>query len=195
MLTRGNEIVARALGAGGREDRRRDLQKAVLHHRLPQGGDDVAAQDDVLLHGGISQIEVAILEAVGLVGLAAAVDLKRQLVIDALAEHLDLLGHDLNVAGGELGVLARALAHDALDGDGALLVEGLDNAHHVLGLDDDLRRAVKIAQDDEGKVLSDLADVLHPANQADALADVLHAQLIAVVGTILKHVHALLSME
>ena len=140
-----------------------------------------------VLHGRVSQIEIAVLQAVGLVGLAAAVDLERKLVIEALAEHLDLLGDDLNVAGGELGVLARALADDALDGDGALLVDGLDNLHHLLGLDDDLRRAVKIAQDDEGEVLSDLADVLHPANQPDALADVLHAQLIAVVGTVLEH--------
>ena len=155
----------------------------MRHHGLPQGGDDVAAQDDVLLDGGIAQVKIAVLEALGLVRLAAAVDLERQLVVLAAAEQLDLFRHDLNVAGGLLGVLAGALAHGAGDGDGRFLVDALDLAHDLFGLNDDLRRAVEITQDDKGEVIADHADVFHPADQRDMLADIFHAELTAGVGS------------
>ena len=57
----------------------------MLHHGLAQRGDDVAAQDDVLLDGGIAQVKIAVFEALRLVGLAAAVDLERQGVVAAAA--------------------------------------------------------------------------------------------------------------
>ena len=187
VLTCRHKIVARALGAGGREDGRRDLEEAVLGHGGAQRGHHLAAEDDVFLHGGVAQVEIAVLQAQRLVGVAAAVDLERQLVVAAAAERLDLRGHDLNVAGGQLGVFARALAHGALHGDGGLLVERLDDLHHVLGLNDDLGRAVKIADDDEGKILPDLADIFHPADDADLLAGVFEPQLVASVCAGLKH--------
>ena len=56
VLSRGHQIVTRALGAGGREDGGGDLQEAVLGHGLAQGRHDVAAEDDVLLDGGISEV-------------------------------------------------------------------------------------------------------------------------------------------
>ena len=80
VLSCGNEIVARALGGGGGEDRRCYLKEIMLHHCLAQSGNDVAAQYDILLYSGVSQIEIAVLQAHGLVCLAAAVYLKRQLV-------------------------------------------------------------------------------------------------------------------
>ena len=185
VLAGGDEIVARALGGRGSEDRRRNLEEAVIHHRAAQRRDDVAAQDDVVLDGGVAQIEIAVLESRALVGLTAAVDLKRQLVVAAAAEDLDLLGHDLDLAGGELGVGALAQADRAGDGDGALLVDALDGLHHLGGIDDDLRRAVKIAQDDEREVTADLADILHPAGQRYGFARVGGAELPAGVGTVL----------
>ena len=155
----------------------------MLHHRLAQGGDDVAAEDDILLYGRISQVEVAVLKACGLVGLAAAVYFKRQLVITAAAENFDLFGNDLDITGGELGIFARALANCALDGDGALLVYALYDLHHILGLDDDLRRAVKIADNDKRKVLAYLADVLHPSDDLDLFSDIFNTELIAGVSS------------
>ena len=155
----------------------------MRHHGLPQGGDDIAAQDDILFDRRVTQVEIAVFEALGLVGVAAAVDLKRQLVILAAAEQLDALRHDLNVAGGLLGVLAGALAHGTGDGDGRLLVDALDLAHDLLGLDDDLRRAVEITQDEKGEVIADHADIFHPADQRDMLADIFHAELAAGMGS------------
>ena len=195
MLARGNEIVARALRRRRREDRRGDLQKAVLGHSLPQGGHHLAAEDDVLLHSGVAQIEIAVLQAQRLVRVAASVDLERQLVVPAAAEHLDLVRHDLNVAGGLLGVLAGALAHHALDRDGRFLVQGLDDLHHVLGLDDDLRGAIEITDDDKREILPDLADIFHPADDAHALPGVFEPQLAAIVGTGLKHTPTSLSFD
>ena len=187
VLSRRDQVVARTLGTGGREDGRRDLQEAVLGHGLAQGRHDVAAEDNILFDCGIAQIKIAVLEALSLIGLTAAVDFKGQLVIAAAAENLDLLGHDLDIAGGELGVLAVALTHDTLHGDRGLLVDALDDAHHVLILDDHLGGAVEVAHDDEGEIIADLAHILHPADDLDLLADVLNAQLAAGVGTGLCH--------
>ena len=155
----------------------------MRHHGLPQGGDDVAAQDDVLLDGGVAQVEIAVLQTLGLIRVAAAVDLERQLVVLAAAEQLDPLRHDLDVAGGLLGVLAGTLTDGAGDGDGRLLVDALDLAHDLFRLDDDLRRAVEITQDDKGKVIADHTDVFHPADKGDMLAGVFDAELAAGMGS------------
>ena len=187
VLAGGDEVVTRALGGGGRQDRGGDLEEVVLHHGLAQRGDDVAAQDDVLLDGGIAQVKIAVFEALGLVRLAAAVDLERQGVVAAAAEQLDLLGNDLNVAGGLIGVLACALAHGALDGNGALFVVALDLGEQLARLDDDLRRAVEVAQHHKGEAAADFADVLHPADELDVLTGMLRAKLAAVVCTGLHH--------
>ena len=187
VLSRGNEIVARAFGAGGRQDRGRDLEEVMLHHRLAQRRDDVAAQDDVVLDRRVAEVEIAVFQALRLVGVAAAVDLKRQLVVAALAENRNLLRHDLDVAGGLLGVFAVALTHGAGDLNGGFLVDGLDDVHHVLGFDDDLRRAIEVAQDDEGEVLPDHADILHPAAKRDLFARIGQPELPAGVGSGLHH--------
>ena len=47
--------------------------------------------------------------------------------------------------------------------------------------------AVKITDDDESEVLADLTDILHPADNLDLLANMLHAELIAGVCTGLCH--------
>jgi hypothetical protein len=43
----GNEIVARALGAGGGQDRGLELGEPLRDHAVADRGDDLAAQDDV----------------------------------------------------------------------------------------------------------------------------------------------------
>ena len=157
----------------------------MLGHGLAQGGHHVAAHDDVLLHLGVAQVKVAVLQAQRLVRLLGAVDLEGQLVVAAAAQHLDLLWHHLNVAGGHLGVLGVALAHGAGHGDDALLVQAMDDLHHVLALHDDLRGAVEVAQHHEGQGGGYLADIFHPAGKLDGFAAVAHAQLVAGMGTVL----------
>ena len=187
MLAGGHQIVPRALGGGGGEDGSGDLQKAVLHHGGAEGGHHLAAQDDVALHGGVAQVEIAVLQPLGLVGLAAAVDLKGQAVVAAAPQHLDLAGHHLDLAGVLLGVLAGALAHHALYADGGLLVQILDNGQHVLALGHHLGGAVKVPQHHKGQIAAHLADVFHPTHDLHALAHVGKPQLIAGVCTHLHH--------
>ena len=61
VVARGDKVVARALGAGDGEYRRRYLHEAVLGHAPAQRGDDVGAQDDVALDLGVPEVEVAVL--------------------------------------------------------------------------------------------------------------------------------------
>jgi len=187
VLTGGHEIVTGTLGGGGGEDGRGDLKEVVGEHGGAERGDDVAAKDDVLLDGGVAQVKIAVLQTLGLVGLAAAVDLEGQLVVAAAAEDFHLRGDNFDVAGGLLGVLAGALADGALDGNGGLLVEALDELQRCLVFNDDLGRAVEVTQNHESEVRADFADVFHPADELDLLADVLHAEGVTIMGTGLHH--------
>ena len=155
----------------------------MLGHEPADLGDDLAAENNVFLHLRVAQIQEAILQTGALVGFAAAVDLKGQLVVAALAEHADRFGDDLDLTRGQLGVFAGALAHGARDGDRGFLVDGLDGAHHLFAFDDELGRTVEVADDDEGQRGGDGADVFHPAGQGDGLSDVAQTQLSAGVGS------------
>ena len=159
----------------------------MLGHGLAQGGHHLAAQDDVGLDLRVAQVQVAVLEAGGLVGLPAAVDGEGELVVAAAAQDLDLGGDHLDVAGGELGILGIPLPYHALHREGGLLVDGFDPLHHILGLDHHLGGAVEVPEDDEGQVSSHLPDVFHPADDLHLLSHVLHAELVAGMGAGLHH--------
>jgi len=190
MVPGGHQIVTGALGGGGRQNGRGDLQKAVLGHGLPQGGHYVAPQNDVFLYGGIPQIQIAVLQPLGFVGLPAAVDLEGQLAVLAAAQHLHLGGDNLNVAGGHFVGLAVTLPDSTLHGDGGLLGDALKGVHHVLGLRHHLGGAVEVADHHEGQIGADHANVFHPAGNFHLLACVTEAQLSTGMGSILHHIVA-----
>ena len=187
VLPGGHQIVAGALGGAGGQDGGGDLQEAVLHHGGAQGGHHLAAQDDVLLDRRVTQVQIAVLQPLGLVGLAAAVDLEGQGVIAAAAQHLDLGGDHLDLAGGQLGVLAGALADGALHADGGLLVQALDDLQVGLVLHHHLGGAVEVTQHHEGQAAAYLADILHPAHDLHGLAHIGQPQRIAGMCTHLHH--------
>ena len=187
MLSGRNQIVSCALRRGSGENGGGDLHKAVLSHGLTQSGYHIAAENDILLDCGVPEIQIAVLEPLRLVGLPAAVDLKGQLIIAAASQHLDLSGNHLNLAGGELLVLALPLPDNAGDGDGGLLVQGLYHRHHFLRFNDHLSGAVEVPEDDKGKIAAHLADILHPACQGYGLSCVGKPQLSAGVCSGLKH--------
>ena len=54
-------------------------------------------------------------------------------------------------------------------------------------LNDDLRRAIEVAQDDKGQIAADLAHIFQPARQCDGLAGVGETKLAAVVRSRLRH--------
>ena len=187
VVTGGNQVVAGTLGGGGGEDGGGDLQEALLGHGGTDGGNHLAAQDDVLLHGGVAQVQVAVLQAHVLVSVPGLVDLEGQLIVDALAQDLNGGGHHLDLAGGHLIVLALALPDGAGDGDGGFLVQTLDGAHHLGVLNDHLGGAVVVAQDHEGEVGAHLTDVLHPADQGNIFTCVGKTKLAAVMCSGLLH--------
>ena len=159
----------------------RYLHEAVVYHALVQRGYDVGAQYDVSFDLGVAQVEIAVFKVGALVGVTAAVYLERQLVILAFAEDFYFIRHYLNVAGRHVRALACALAHRALDADGALARDALEGVDHFFSLGDNLGRAVKVAHDYKGQRAGDLAHVFHPAAYLYALARVGCSQLDAGV--------------
>ena len=84
-------------------------------------------------------------------------------------------------------VLALTLPDSTGNGDGGLLVQGLDDGHHGLVLDDHLGGAVVVTQDAESKVGADLTDILQPADDGDLFTCVSQSQLAAVMCSGLHH--------
>src|SRR3546814_11740827 len=64
-----HQVVARALGAAGGEDRRLELLETLAHHALADRLDDLAAQADARLHLLAPEVEVAIAQAGVLAGV------------------------------------------------------------------------------------------------------------------------------
>ena len=149
----------------------------MLQHRLADGRDHLAAQNDVLLDSGVAEVKIAVFQTLCFVRLAAAVDLKGKLVVAAAAKNRDLLGDDLDVTGRDVRILAGTLSDRADDTDGGFLVDSLQLTEQVLIFYNQLRFAVEVTDHNEGQAAADLADVLHPAGKLYFLADMLHPEL------------------
>ena len=189
VLPGGHQIIPGALRGGGGQDGGGDLQEAVLGHGRPQGGHHLAPQDDVALHRRVPQVQITIFQTLSLVGLPAAVDLKGQAVVPAAAQDLDLLRHHFHVAGGLLGVLAGPLPDGALHADSGLLVQAVDDVHHLLVLHHHLGGAVEVPQHHKGEVLAHDPDVFHPAHDFHALTRIGQPQLPTGMGPHLHHMN------
>ena len=78
MKAAGDEVVARALGAGGGQERGLYLQEAALVEEVAHVLDDLVAKDDVVAHPLAPEVEVAVLQAQDLLHVPLAVDLERR---------------------------------------------------------------------------------------------------------------------
>src|SRR5690606_9578703 len=97
-----NEVVARAFGAAGGQDRGLELGEALLGHAPAQRGDDLAAEHHVAVDALAPQVEEAVLEADVLGIFLLAGNRHRQFLGPAL--HVDRTGVDFDVAGREIGI-------------------------------------------------------------------------------------------
>ena len=192
VLSGGHQIVPGAFGRGGGQDGGGDLQEALLGHAAADVRHHLAAQDDVFLHGGVAQVQEAVLQAGGLVRVPAAVDLKGQLVVAAAAQDLHLFGDDLDIAGGLLGVFAGPFPDGAGHGDRGFLVDGAERGYHLFGLRHHLGGAVKVPHHGKSQVAAHHAQVFQPACDLDLFARVFQAKLPTGMGTILHHFSILL---
>ena len=187
MLPRGHQIIPRPLRRRRRQNGRSDLQKPMLRHRRPQGGDHVAPQNNVLLNLRIPQIEIPVLQPRGLVRLPAPVDLEGQLVVPAFPQYLDLLRHDFDFSGRQILIFAAPLPDSALHSDNGLLVQRVNGVHHLLGLNDHLRCPIEVPQDNEPQILPHFPEVLHPPGELHFLPHMLQPELIAGMRPVLCH--------
>ena len=188
-----HEVVARALGRGGRQDRRLELVEALGPHLLAEEADDLRAEDYVPVELLAAEVEEAVLEAhlLGLVGLLVR-DVEWGDFAGGL--HDELVGLDLDLAGGKLGVdrVGRAELHLAGDGDHGLEVGLLDESEEAArGMHDDLREAVVVAEVHEEDAAV-VAEAEHPAGKPDRLARVGCAEFVACMRAIGMHVLFLL---
>ena len=156
----GDGELARPFRRGCPQQRRLDLDEPLPVHGGPDGSVHPGPQPQVALHARPAQVDVAVAQAHGLVGLGPVVDGERWRF--GLVEHLDRAVADLH--------LARADAR--IDGALGPLPDGADDGDHpfvphVGGVvDDALHDARVVAQVDEGEVLAVLPSPRHPAAQA-----------------------------
>ena len=186
-----HEVVARALGRGGREDGRLVLVESLGPHLLAQEADHLGAQDDVVVQLFAAEVEEAVLEAhlLALLGLVVR-DVERRDAGGAL--HHELVRLDLDLAGGQVGVdgLGVAQLDLARHGDDAFEVRLLHEAEEAAArVHDDLGDAVVVAQVHEEDAAV-VAQAEHPAGEPDGLAGVFLAELVAGMRSVGMHVHS-----
>jgi hypothetical protein len=117
------------------------------------------------LHGKGTEVEVAVCEAHILFGVGALVDHEGQR--SAARENLDALRLDFDFARGHRGVDHRvgARAYSAADGKTIFHLEVSSDIQKLarrIGVDDDLRDAIAVANIDEGDSAM-IAFAMHPA--------------------------------
>ena len=169
----GHEVIARALGRGLREDRRFHLGEAAFVHVTADRREHLCAHAQVLLHAGLAQVEVAVLEAneFVLIGVVVDVDGRRGRSIEErrlFRDHFDLAGLEL------VGyVLFGAQRHFARDRHNVLAAQALAHGEGFrvagFGAEDDLHKTRAVAQPDEDHA-AEVAGALHPAVQRDLLS-------------------------
>ncbi|GAB4002358.1 hypothetical protein GCM10029992_40320 [Glycomyces albus] len=131
----------------------------------------LGAQADRLVGGGAAQVEVAVAQSHVLGDVDVLVDLERQR--GGLGQDGERVGGDLDLAGGELGVLVpgRAAGHDAGDLDAELVAQLVCGLRGLGVPEHDLDDARGVAQIDEFHPAV-IAAPRHPSGEGDLLVDV-----------------------
>ncbi len=195
VKTRRHEEVARALGRGGRQDRRRIFGKARLAHGAAHLGDDLRALDDVLVQSVAAQVEEAVFEANVFRIIRLAKHRQRQFL--RLGKHFDRAGENLHLTGRQVLVdrLVCACLHLAIDTDHPFATNAFSRLERRrIGIGDDLRHAVMIAQIDEQEAAM-VAHAMHPAGQAHIRAHVGFSEFGAGMAAIAMHGHIIRVLE
>ena len=165
-----HEIVARALGRRLRQDRRLDVDEAVLVHELAQRARHGVAQPQVLQHRLAAQIEIAVAQPQLLADGLVVMERRRL----RLREHRELRREHLDLAAREVRVDGAfgARAHAALDGEHELRAQPLGFREHLgaIGIEHDLQQTLAIAQVDENHAAV-IAAPVHPTGHRHCPAD------------------------
>jgi hypothetical protein len=183
---RGHDEVAGALRRGLDEQGCLDLQEPVLREEPARGLHRPVTRPQDLLHPRPPQIDVPVLEPLLLGDLRRFVLVGQDRRVLGVAEDFQLLGHDLDVARGQLRVdPAHPLADRPRDGNDVLPPQRPRLGDHgfvdVLQVEHDLRHPVTVPQVDEDQALALVAVGVDPTGQGDGLADVVRPQFAAPV--------------
>ena len=181
---RGHEEVAGALGGRPGQRGGLDLDEVAGLEHPPGRRRDLGAQPDGVpgrVGARAAQVEVAVLEPGLLADGDPLVDLERQRRRGV--EHLDQAGHDLDLAGGQVGVDVALVAsgHLADDLDDVLAAQIVRGTGEHLVARDDLHDAAGVAQVDEGHTPV-ITPLRHPPGEGDGLAGVGGTQGAGLVG-------------
>ena len=177
-----HQVVARALRRGFDEVRRLDLDKAVLVKIVVRHLDDLVAADDFALHVGPAQVEIAVFQAGILLDVGVLHDFERRGF--RLCQHAQFQDLQLDVAGGQVRVLGRALAHRPTREQyklGARRKRLLEDGAVRAFVKRQLYNTGAVAQVDKDQ-LSQVALALHPAADDHFFSNIRAAELAAVVG-------------
>ena len=195
MQTRGHQKIARALGRGGRQNRRLELEEAFLLHARAKAVDDAPAQHDIGVQFFAAQIDEAVFEA-GFLGVGLVAEHGHR-QFGGGAEHLDLAHIDLDQPGRHFGVFGAGgamldLAVEPHDPFRAQRLRRLERRR--VGIDHALHEAIMVAQIDEQHAAV-IANAVAPAGETDFLADMAVAEFSAVVRTVAMHFAVFLLKE
>ena len=187
MNAAGHQEVARALRRRRGQDRRLELEEALLLHALAHRIDDLAAGHDVLVELLTTKVEETVLKPYIFRIFLLAEHRQRQFA--GRTQHLDLGDEKLDRAGRQIRVLGAfgAAAHLAVDPHHPLRAQlfGVLEGRRIR-VRDALRQAVMVAQVDEQQPAM-VADAMAPAGQTNVLADVAVAERAAGVGAVTMH--------
>ena len=180
---RRHQVVARAFRRGLGQHRRFDIDEAVVVQVLAHFHRHLVAQAQVVLHLRAAQVEHAVRQAGGF----------RQVVVVQLerrrhrrVEHFQLLRQHLDLAGCQVGIggAFRAVAHQAGDAQAEFVAHALGGLEDLgaVRVADDLHQAFAVAQVDEDHAAV-VAPAMHPAAQADGLAEQRFSGEAAILGS------------
>ena len=187
MEPRRDEEVARAFGRRRGQDRRLELEEARARHPAADRRDDLRTAHDVPVELLAAKIEEAVGEP-GLLGIFLVAE-HRHRQFARRRQHLDLLHEHLDRAGRQVRIhrFRRPRLDLAVDPDhplGAHLLRRIEGGGIRIG--HHLGQAVVVAEVDEQQSAV-VADAVHPAGEADGLADVLGAERAAGLRAVTVH--------
>ena len=192
MFAAGDEEVPCAFGGGGGQDGRLHVGEAVFFHFFAQEGDEVGAKFDALGHFGVAEIEEAVFETGFLLDVEGIGRLEGQHIVNRTEDfhcrraHLDFAGGDASVDG-----FGSALFDDARKRNAGFFLETGDH----IGIDDDLRDAVTVAEVDKNDSAV-VADGIDPPAKGNLFADVGDAEFAAGVSSQSRfEVHSFLAVH
>jgi len=182
------QVIARAFRRGLGQHRRFDIDEAEFVEELAHFHRHLVAQAQIVLHLRTAQIQHAVRQAGGL----------RQVVVIHLerrrnrrVQHFQRIAYHFDLAGIEVVVdgAVRTVAHHAGGAQAELVAHMFGCLEHLglLRIADDLHQALAVAQIDENDAAV-VAATMHPAAQADGLAEQSLGSEAAVVGS---HGHCL----